>query len=844
MTKSKNRNLSNHLVLFLTCAMFSLTACGTLEMGVEITPTSDNAAVVTVTALAAEKADLATQVAALEAASDTPSPDAGTATPVPFPTLTPASTELRVAFVKTDEHGNNAWLWTEGESGAVPLTKDGGVVGDVRISDDGEIVAFTRGDGLWMVRSDGTEERQLVSAEEFVAMEAREPSEFDVVLNRFDWIPHAHILAFNTRLRMEIGLVLNDDLHLVNADTLERTALLPPGEGGEFTYSPDGRQVAVVTRGSISLINADGSDRREVLTYTPVATHSEFAYYAKPVWAADSSSLRVAIPPADPLAEPSSPTSVWSIPADGTPASKIGNIATGQVKEPLFSPNLRYVAHLVVAQPDPESTPMTSLLITSMDKGQAVTYYPQTDTGTQITLDSGETITHYPEASLIYGWAPDSLHFAFLTYSSELPAQAQIGQLGKEAVSLYSGADTVIDVRWVDADRYLFLAVGSRGWSILLGHLQFGGLITSVAGVVGDPPAYDFAAPPYDVVLPEAGTDQPTPTPSGPGESPVPFGLIYQTGDGLWHVNSDGESVQLFDRRGGAISPDSAEILYTDADDVWLADIATGERHNLTQTPDRIECCAQWWPGQPDLVLFSSSPPENDGPNYGYPAVARLDGSEYRVLDDEKVSFALPAPSPDGQTVAYDRASQAWLYRLDTGMEPFDLAPYGLSSDPQVRVVSPAWSPDGQRLAWIIGDCRQGECQYSVGVFDLTAPTLQLLHPYTPVGIGGQPPAPAWSPDGRWLAFGTWASDPEDMGLWVARADGQGEEEIHLDASLSRGDPHPVWSPDGRWLAFNSTPQGVGSGTWLAEVGTWELHPLDLPPDARIVSWTSPPGKP
>jgi Tol biopolymer transport system component len=832
MTKKKHRDLSNHLVLFLTLAVFSLSACGTLEVGVERPPAMRETANATVTALAAEKADLATQVATLESTSDTPSLLVATPTLMPFPTPIPASTELRVAFVNVTEYGNNVWLWTEGEKEAAPLTKDGGV-SDVRISDDGEIVAFTRGDGLWMVGSDGTEERELVSAEDFSAMEPREPSESGVVLNRFDWIPGTHLLAFNTRLQMEVGLVLNDDLHLVNADTQGQIALLPPGEGGEFTYSPDGRQLAIVTRGSISLAAADGSNRREVFTYTPVATHSEAPYYARPVWAADSSALRVAIPPVDPYAQPSPSTSVWHIPADGTPASLIGNIATGQTRESIFSPNLRFVAHLHLDQSDPTSYPIASLLITSLDDGETALYYPEMDTGTQVTLDSGEKITEYPAASLFYGWAPDSQHFAFLAnVDPALPPQALIGQLGVDAAPIYSDAEVVIDLRWVDADRYLFLAKGPKGWDILLGHLQFGGLITSVAAVVDDPPAYDFAAPPYGAVVPESGITEST---------PIPFGLIYQTAEGLWHVNSDGEVVQIFEHPRAnrpAVSADGTQILYDEADDLWLADITTGERRNLTGTPERFECCGQWWPGQPDLILFSSSNPEDEGPNYGYPTVARLDGSEYRELDDGQVSFTLPAPSPDGQTVAYDRAGQAWLYEMDTGVAPFDLAAYGLSSDPQLRVLSPAWSPDGQQLAWIVGDCRQGECQYSVGVFDLETQAVQLLHPYTPVGTGGQPPAPAWSPDGRWLALGTWASDPRDAGLWVARANGQ--EEFHVDASLGRADPHPVWSPDGRWLAFSSTPQGMGSGIWLAKVGTWDLYPLDLPLDARIADWTSP----
>ncbi len=827
MTKKKYCNLSGLSTLLLVSTLL-FTACGTLEVGIEHTPTPADAT---------KDTDQATPTATPIANS--PSTPEFTFTPIP------TVTKLRVAFVKVTEHGNNAWLWTEGKGEAVPLTKNGGV-GDVKISDDGEIVAFARGDGLWMVRSDGadeehpTEERQLVSAEDFAALEPREGFEFEVALNRFEWVPGTHILAFNTRLRMEIGLLLNNDLHLVNADTLERSSLLPPGEGGEFYYSPDSRQIAVVTPGTISLVRADGSDRREVFTYTPVVTYSEVRFYAQPVWAADSGSLRVAIPPADPLVQPSPPTSVWHIRTDGRSASLRGNVDAGQ-ELPTLSPDLRYVAHLNGGQTAHTAKTISSLLITDLDDGGIVTYYPQAGTGSQITLDSGETITEHPAATFFYGWSPDSQHFAFLAYpGSEIPPQAQVGQLGGDTVPIYDDAEIVMDLHWVDAEHYLFLAKISRGWDIMLGEI--GGPVKSIAGVVGSPPSYDFATPPYDSTTSTSGTPladaTPVPTPivNDSGDGPIPFGLIYQNAEGLWHVNADGEPVQIFDRSGAVISPDSTQVLYAEADDIWLADIATGERRNLTQTPERFECCAWWWPGQPDAILFNSWTSQSDEPGYGFPTMVQLDGSDYRVLDDSQASYALPAPSPDGQTVAYDRVGEAWLHRPGTGPEPFDLTPYGLSSDPQLSVVSPAWSPDGRRLAWIVNDCRAGECQVSIGVFDLEAQTVQLLHAHNPVG------APAWSPDGRWLAFNAWAMDPDDAGLWVARADGQQEEEYRLDAVLSRADPHPVWSPDGLWLAFSSTPEGIGSGVWLAEVGTWDLHSSDLPPDAYLVDWVSSPG--
>jgi Tol biopolymer transport system component len=288
-----------------------------------------------------------------------------------------------------------------------------------------------------------------------------------------------------------------------------------------------------------------------------------------------------------------------------------------------------------------------------------------------------------------------------------------------------------------------------------------------------------------------------------------------------------------------AVSPNGTQILYDEAEDIWLADVATGERRNLTQTPDRFECCAQWWPGQSEMILFNSSPdPGDTGPNYGFSTVAQLNGSGYDVLDDSEISAALPAPSPDGQTVAYDRAAQPWLYRPDAGPEPFDLTPYNLPSASELRVVSPSWSPDGTRLAWLVaGDfAALGGWRINIGVFDLETRTVSLLYTYEPAGQGGWPPAPVWSPDGQWLTFTAWALDNDEVGVRIVRADGQ-EEEYHLGQCYT-----PVWSPDGRWLACTSTPQGLGSGVWLMEVGTWNLHSLDLPSDAYLVDWIDPSG--
>lgn len=333
-------------------------------------------------------------------------------------------------------------------------------------------------------------------------------------------------------------------------------------------------------------------------------------------------------------------------------------------------------------------------------------------------------------------------------------------------------------------------------------------------------------------------TSTPRPTPPTAPKLNSFAGLVYRDSDGLiWQINADGRPVFLVE--GGQyarLSPDGTQLLYTTVrydGDIWLADLSTREHLQLTDTPDNEEGF-DWWSAHPGVIVFNIRPDDWDMAPWGvgYLATINVDGSDYRVLDNENASTSPPALSPDGQTIALSVDFLPWLYHWDHGSEPIDLTAYTINAE---KFGAPAWSPEGNQLAYVVigGLGFESATQVAVVIFDLQVQTARLLHPYTILVGGGWSPQVTWSPDGQWLTTVTQAELwDEKSSLWVLRADGT--EEHHLERS--RGD-RGVWSPDGRWLVYSAWNSSHEQTTMVVEVGVWQPQQIDLPPDSTVEDW-------
>ena len=442
-------------LLVITALVFASLACTLTGSATNTPPSAD---------------EIATQVAATVAAQITASASESPTAEVPAPTLNPTPQPVFRLFY--NDGSGNLWTWSDA-GGTKQLTSSGGVV-DLVAAPDGSQVAYAKSSdfinySLWVINSDGSGERQLVSTDDFNGMKS-DPAMQGMAPDFITWTPDGSSVAFTTSPKFEgPGYTIQDDLWLVNADNGEKHQIITPGAGGAFYFSPDGSKIALVKPDSIVIANADGSDLRQVFTYTPVSTYSEYAYRAEPVWSPDSTSLWAAIPPADPLSS-GLPTDLWRIPVDGSSAAKLGSISVNFLSPVALSANQAHILYLSDGAILGDN--IKEVHIGNVDGSEDTLFY---------SGDANSPVT----------WSPDGVHFTFVIGQA---SNVQIGQVGGGYTNL-SDTGMAASVRWIDNNNYLFLNRTGTGWEVR--RAAIGSPSSVLANPPGDPSKYFLT---YDFV--------------------------------------------------------------------------------------------------------------------------------------------------------------------------------------------------------------------------------------------------------------------------------------------------------------------------------------------------------
>ncbi|MEO8430020.1 MAG: protein kinase [Acidobacteriota bacterium] len=293
-------------------------------------------------------------------------------------------------------------------------------------------------------------------------------------------------------------------------------------------------------------------------------------------------------------------------------------------------------------------------------------------------------------------------------------------------------------------------------------------------------------------------------------------------GGGIFVMGSTGESVKRVTDSGynPSWSPDGREIALSDSSfyyptdrggqslGLFAVEAATGRRRDILKGADGMQ--PSWSPhgdriaywglrgssGQRDLWTVAA-----DG--------SQANAGAVEVTNDTALDWS-PTWSPDGKFLYFSSnrggTMNIWRARIEekTGRVLAEPEPV---TTPSLWSGELSFSRDGKRVAYASLDWRSTllkiafdpESEKTVGSPQRVLKTPQPIRDHQV------------SPDGEWVAFGQ-TGGQED--IFVSRMDGKESRRLTDDGFRDRG---PAWSPDGKTLAFYSDR----SGTYQV----WEIRP-------------------
>lgn len=254
-----------------------------------------------------------------------------------------------------------------------------------------------------------------------------------------------------------------------------------------------------------------------------------------------------------------------------------------------------------------------------------------------------------------------------------------------------------------------------------------------------------------------------------------------------------------------AWSPDGHSIAYFNPGDggIWISGISGENAHRAVSAWN-----AQSWDTQPRFSpdgrkLAFSARYSNGGP-YGELAVADPGSGKTQLLTHDNALVLSPAWSPDGKFIyfASSRGGTINIWKIAaTGGRPEQITA-GEGDDADLDV-----SSNGKRL--VFGTIRQ---KIGIAQLDLQAKPGQASMKVLTTDPARNQMGPAYSPDGKRLAYFTNLKGAEREAIWVSDANGSNAQPLVQDELEN---VFPNWTADGKFVVFLSADTDFLSSKWL-----------------------------
>jgi dipeptidyl aminopeptidase/acylaminoacyl peptidase len=257
---------------------------------------------------------------------------------------------------------------------------------------------------------------------------------------------------------------------------------------------------------------------------------------------------------------------------------------------------------------------------------------------------------------------------------------------------------------------------------------------------------------------------------------------------------------------------------------VWLLSRLGGEAQRLTDTPQSVDDFA-WSPDSRHLVLLLRDPSPEE-----LEAAKGKDKDEQASAEKEKKPktqkpWVIDRLQFKEDEVGYLDRRRTHLYLFDLPAKTLTQVTSGDYDDSE-----PAWSPDSKLLAFSSNrSTPDPDHTYNSDIWVVSADNSDKGAHLTQVTTNpGEDRSPAWSPDGKWIAYVT-QLDPKlfqyaTHHLAIAPASG-GEARV-LTLAFDRNVSAPHFSPDGKSIYFIVDDDGAQNLCRMAPTGGEITRPI------------------